>query len=137
MKRILIVFALAVMASGSMYGQGAKEKTSPSSQIVYGKFTLGSINELSGNQIIKLDSLYILSVPGKETGKIVSYNVFTIIDGRGISEITYGNRLSKKQKILISKVKPGDNLYIEKIVVKYPGKEKSTLNTKITFKIKP
>ena len=136
MKRILIVLVFAVFAGGSIYGQEKREKPAVVSPVLFGKFTLGSTNECSANQIIKTDSLCVNPIGTEAPGKIVSYNVSTVKDGLGISETTYGSRLSKKQRVLISKVSPGDKLSIEKIVLKYPGKEKITLNAKITFKIK-
>ena len=134
----LTAFLLALFACGSLYSQNAKEKPVSSPQLLFGKFSLGSSNEATADEIIKSDSIYyMIAAGGTVPGKIISFNVSTIKDGLGISETVYGYRLSKKQKALISKVKPGDKLLIEKIVIKYPGKEKYASNAKIAFKVKP
>jgi hypothetical protein len=132
-RRIILIF-FTLFSTSIVYSQNVKQKTvsSPASAIFFGKFTSDSVNHARANEIITADSLFVKG----GAGKIISFDVYTNNDSVRITESIYGNRLSKKQKLLISKIKPGQIVYLQNIMVRYTGKEKVKSNSRFAFKIR-
>ena len=113
-----------------------QEKPAPSGQVFFGKFEPGKITEVYPLSVLKTDSLHLVVPKGVVSGKIVQFDVYISQGRTGISETAFGNRLSKKQKALIDNLVNGAVFSIQKIVVKYPGKDKQTIGTKFSFKVR-
>jgi hypothetical protein len=127
---VLLLFAL--FSFGIIFCQNTKQNQPPSFRICFGKFLPDSTYIAKTNEVILADSLFVKG----GAGRITSFDVYTNSDSVGITESIYGNRLSKKQKLLISKLKPGQMVFIQKIIVKYTGKEKTKSSSRFIFKIR-
>ena len=138
MKTMIRIVSLsyALISSGIIYCQATKQKHVLDSKIHFGNFLPDSVYNVKTNEVLSADSVYINPSKGDVAGKVVSFDVYLLSGNMGITEVGYGNRLSKKQKILISKVKSGQLVYLQKIMVKIPGKEKTRLNSRFIFKVK-
>ena len=133
-RAVLSVFAL--FSAGILYCQEAKQKQGVGSEIHFGKFSPDVVSNATINEIAVSDSLFMKPGTNALPCKIASFDVYVLSGKVGITETAFSNRLSKKQKTLISKIRPGQIVYIQNIVVKYPGKEKVKCNSKFIFKVR-
>lgn len=132
-------FVLAIVAlfsATAIYCQTVKQKPGVISNIHFGKFLPDSVNTVTVNEIVSADSLFLKSGSESASGKIVSFDVFTLNGKLGIAESAFNNRLSKKQKMLIGKVRPTQMVYLQNITVKFAGKEKTKISSRFIFKIR-
>ena len=136
MKRRIVVIFLTLFSVGVVYCQNAKQKPAvvpvPEPRIYFGKFIPDSVNSARVNEIFLADSMFLKGA----AGRIISFDVYSIANKTAITESAFGNKLSKKQKHLIAGITPGQTVYIQKIMVKYPGREKTKSNSRFVFKIR-
>jgi hypothetical protein len=128
-----IVLLLFVLLSGSIvYCQNSKQPAASVPQVCFGKFRTDSLNNARITDILLADSLFLKGLHGR----ITSFEVYTRSDSVVITESAYGNRLSKNQKLLIRRSKPGQTVYIQNAMMKYADKPKIKSNVRFAFKIK-
>src|SRR4051812_12659007 len=103
--RIILIF-LSLFSFSIAYSQHAKQKAvavpPPQPHLYFGKFIPDSVNLAKAAEIASADSLFIKGAPGK----VISFDVYTIANKAAITESAFGNRLSKKQKLLIAGIQP-------------------------------
>jgi hypothetical protein len=136
MKNRIVLLLFALFSAGVTYCQSPKHKTVIASasapRVFFFNLNNHSTNITRIKEILLADSLFFKNA----AGKIISFDVYTSANRTAVTESTFGNRLSKKQKLLIGNLRPGQTVYLQKIMVKYPGKEKTMSSSKFIFKIK-